>query len=114
MLGSVSDQFDESLRVVYTYCEMFSRDFVLGAKKRCMSNTSRWSPISSEHSNISLSDVALPEDPWSNGLADQVAKRFILKICLHVMIYVQKVVAYFAFITQLFFLSTQMDVQYHF
>ena len=54
------------------------------------------------------------EDPWSNGLADQVAKRFILKICLHVMIYVQKVVAYFAFITQLLFLSTQMDVQYHF
>ena len=67
MLGSVSDQFDESLRVVYTYCEMFSRDFMLGAKKRCMSNTSRWSPISSEHSNISLSDVTLPEDSWPNG-----------------------------------------------
>ena len=47
---------------------MFAR--VTPAKKRCTLSTSRWSPVSSEHSAVSLSDVTLPEDPWLHVTRD--------------------------------------------
>ena len=45
------------------------------------------------------------------SLADNeaIGETVYIKICLHVMIYVQKVVANFAFISQVSFLSTEMD-----
>ena len=48
---------------------MFPRDFTQ-AKKRCVVSASRWSPNSSDHSHVSLTDVALPEDSWPIATRD--------------------------------------------